>query len=137
MYRKNCRYSDCQFSATSTAKLDDVRYCPRLTCCSPSVSCWLLYSATPVRACPARAARNISPKNNANPWSRHTVFMMGPRSPVQQPDGDEVGQPDRDGRQVAPEGDSHRSSPLHGAVVGAFVACGAPGSGDQPVITED
>ena len=24
--RKNCRYSDCQFSATSTAKLEDVTY---------------------------------------------------------------------------------------------------------------
>jgi hypothetical protein len=26
MYRRNCRYSDCQFSETSTAKPDEVRY---------------------------------------------------------------------------------------------------------------
>jgi len=25
MYRKNCRYSDCQFSATSTANSEEVR----------------------------------------------------------------------------------------------------------------
>jgi hypothetical protein len=31
MYRKNCRYSDCQFSATSTANSEDVTYAARPT----------------------------------------------------------------------------------------------------------
>src|SRR6478752_7569096 len=63
MYRKNCRYSDCQFSATSTPKLEDVRYWPRVISCRPAVICWSLYSATPVNACPASAARKMIPKN--------------------------------------------------------------------------
>jgi len=29
MKRKNCRYSDCQFSATSTANWEDVTYWPK------------------------------------------------------------------------------------------------------------
>jgi hypothetical protein len=39
-YRKNCRYSDCQFSATSTAKLEDMRYSPRDTGSAPWLTCW-------------------------------------------------------------------------------------------------
>src|SRR5829696_2217644 len=47
MNRKNCRYSDCQFSATSVAKLDEVRYRPSETGGSPSVICCWLKSACP------------------------------------------------------------------------------------------
>src|SRR5919107_5675140 len=42
MYRKNCRYSDCQFSATSAPKLADVTYRASEMGSRPSVSCsWL------------------------------------------------------------------------------------------------
>src|SRR5919112_4568186 len=42
MYRKNCRYSDCQFSATSTPKLAEVTYRPQETRGRPSaICCWL------------------------------------------------------------------------------------------------
>src|SRR3954452_4364607 len=42
MKRKNCRYSDCQFSATSTPKLADVTYRPNEMGSMPSaVCCWL------------------------------------------------------------------------------------------------
>src|SRR5215207_1088389 len=39
---KNCRYSDCQFSATSTANDDEVTYCQIVTGSPPVASCWLL-----------------------------------------------------------------------------------------------
>jgi hypothetical protein len=40
--RKNCRYSDCQFSATSTAKLEDVTYAQNETRTAPELSwSWL------------------------------------------------------------------------------------------------
>src|SRR3954453_18826790 len=40
--RKNCRYSDCQFSATSTAKLEDVTYAQNETRSAPELSwSWL------------------------------------------------------------------------------------------------
>jgi hypothetical protein len=64
MYRKNCRYSDCQFSVTSTAKSDDVTYASKLRGASPSVTSSSLNSACPATACPATASRNAAMKNS-------------------------------------------------------------------------
>jgi len=38
MYSRNWRYSDCQFSATSTAKSEEVTYCSRLIRSTPSAT---------------------------------------------------------------------------------------------------
>jgi hypothetical protein len=50
MKRVNCRYSDCQFSMTSTMNADEVTYRPSETVGSWCESCWSLKSLWPTRA---------------------------------------------------------------------------------------
>jgi hypothetical protein len=77
MYRKNCRYSDCQFSATSTPKLAEVTYRPQETRGRPSAICCWLKSAWPAIDWPTSTSRNRVPKTRLIELSRRNLFTGG------------------------------------------------------------
>ena len=131
MYRKNCRYSDCQFSATSTANADDVTNRSQPIWLSPWLSCSWLYTASPVSDCPSSATRKISPKNRPKPLSLNTRFIPIPSS-LQHGNRDHEGQSDADHGEPCREHPSHPSTrpSLHSRM--ACQAPGAPCCGDEP-----
>src|SRR5687768_15562578 len=78
MKSRNCRYSDCQFSETSTAKLEEVTYCQKLISSNPEATCSSLKYATPEKAWPASESRNSSPNAMLRPLVTRGLCFTGP-----------------------------------------------------------
>jgi hypothetical protein len=69
-YRENCRYSDCQFSMTSTPKDDEVTWSRKDTVGRPFATCRALWSAVPAIAWPTRVTRKSPPNTRLSALAR-------------------------------------------------------------------
>src|SRR5690606_21837771 len=115
MKRKNCRNSDCQFSATSTRNSEDVTKSPHPIGACPCIWSSSLLFAQPAKDWPTMATTKIAknPRLSALSWISRRMS-----APCERQD-DHHRQPDDDDRRPHPEHDPHPD-----LVVRAFIAHG-------------